>query len=441
MSSTTPEDPTMNPSIPVIMPPINSTLFTNPRCASADTAYSDAMREVLSLASFADAQRHISQWAGYHATPLASLPGLAEAVGLGRIHYKDESGRFGLGSFKALGGAYAVGRLLQKEVARLAGHEIAADELGRPEYAGLIRGITVSCATDGNHGRSVALGAQRYGCGCIIYVHAGVSAGRVAAIEAYGAQVVRIAGNYDDSVRQAAADSARYAHFVVSDTSYPGYLDVPRDVMQGYTVMVDEILQQMGPKMGPDPQHLPTHIFVQGGVGGLAAAVCAHCWESLGSRRPRLVVVEPERAACLYHSAVAGHPVVIDGELDTVMAGLACGEISPLAWRILEQGASAFQTIDDRSALFAMKMLADGGLGDPPIVAGESAVAGLVGAVAAAQDATWREQLGLDGTSSVLVIGSEGDTDPGLYQRIVGRAAGAVRQQAEEHAAIAMTRP
>lgn len=405
------------------IPAIQSDLFINPRCAAADIAYGDHMRAVLSLEAYADAERHIQHWPGYQPTPLRKLNGLAARIGVAEVCYKDESGRFGLGSFKALGGAYAVAKLLIRELQRVSGRgDFGPADLGNPEYRALVENITVSCATDGNHGRSVAWGAQRYGCRCVIYVHANVSAGRVKAIEAYGAEVIRVDGNYDDSVRRAATDAAQHGYFVVSDTSYPGYLDVPRDVMQGYTVMVEEIIRQMS------PENIPTHIFIQGGVGGLAAAVCGHYWERFAVRRPKTIVVEPEKAACLYRSAQAGHPVVIEGELDTIMAGLACGEISPLAWRILEQGAFAFQTVDDESAKVAMKMLADGENGDPAIVAGESAVAGLVGCIAAARDSEWRRQLGLDAHSKILLIGSEGDTDPVLFERIVGRPAHAVRQ-------------
>ncbi|WP_188564376.1 diaminopropionate ammonia-lyase [Undibacterium terreum] len=406
--------------MPAPLPAIQSELFINPHCASDDAIYSDEMREVLSLQAYDYAERHISQWAGYSPTPLFALPELARRIGISSISYKDESGRFGLGSFKALGGAYAVARLLLQELKKHTGNEaLSAADLNDRSHAGLLEKLTVTCATDGNHGRSVAWGAQRYGCRCIIYVHAGVSAGRVRAIEAYGAQVVRIAGNYDDSVRQAAADAEEKGYFVVSDTSYPGYLDVPRDVMQGYTVMVEEVIQQTA-----GGEH-PTHIFVQGGVGGLAAAVCAHYWQRLAERRPKLIVVEPEKAACLYRSAVAGKPVAIAGELDTLMAGLACGEISPLAWRILETGAFAFQTVDDDSALFAMKMLASGDAG-PALVAGESAVAGLAGCIAAACDPASRQSLGLNPQSRILLIGSEGATDPELYRRIVGRDPGEI---------------
>ena len=212
----------------------------------------------------------------------------------------------------------------------------------------------MTCATDGNHGRSVAWGAQTFGCRCVIYVHETVSEGRCRAIAAYGAEVRRVAGTYDDAVRRAAADAAAQGWTVVSDTSYEGYTDVPRDVMQGYSLMVEEALAQAAT--------LPSHVFVQGGVGGLAAGVCSYLWERYGAARPRFVVVEPDKADCLYRSAVAGRPTPAEGALDTIMAGLACGEVSILAWRILEQGTDAFMTIGDDAAADCMRLLADGRL-------------------------------------------------------------------------------
>ncbi|MCP1677875.1 diaminopropionate ammonia-lyase family [Kerstersia gyiorum] len=219
-------------------------------------------------------------------------------------------------------------------------------------------------------------------------------------------------------MRQAAEDAARLGRFVVSDTSYPGYMEVPKDVMQGYGVMADEALQQLTQS---EDGGLPTHVFLQGGVGGLAAAVCAHFWEQLGTRRPRFIVVEPDKAACLYESAKAGKPVAVHGELDTVMAGLACGEVSLLAWEILHPGVQAFLTVDDEAALDTVRLLADSPYGDAPLVAGESAVAGLAGALAALADPAARQALGLDANSRVLLFGSEGATDPVLYEQIVGR--------------------
>ncbi|MER9870862.1 diaminopropionate ammonia-lyase [Mesorhizobium sp. M0136] len=395
--------------------------------AAADPSaeYGATQREILSLAASANAASEIERWPGYQSTPLVPLRGLARATQVEAIHYKDEASRFGLGSFKALGGAYAVSRLLSREICAYTGREkVDIDDLLSGKYTEITHKITVTCATDGNHGRSVAWGAQRFGCQCVIYVHATVSQGRVDAIAKYGSQIVRSAGNYDDAVRQAAVDAARYGRFVVSDTSYEGYLDVPRDVMQGYSVMAEEVLRQL-----PSDQ-LPTHIFLQGGVGGLAAAVCAHFWETLGPKRPRVIIVEPAKAACLFESAKAGHPVAVHGELDTVMAGLACGEVSLLAWEILRIGAHAFLTIDDQSALELMTFLAEGRSGDDPLVAGESAVGGLAGFLGSAQDLAQRAAMGLSSTSRILVFGSEGATDPALYLQIVGQPAEAIRKTA-----------
>ncbi|KJK14116.1 diaminopropionate ammonia-lyase [Burkholderiaceae bacterium 16] len=407
-----------------LLPNLRLQCAANPS-VQPDAKYSERQQAILGGQAYLRAEQQIKRWPGYAPTPLCDLKGLAKAAGVAQVLYKDEADRFGLGSFKALGGAYAVSRLLIREIeARTGRADVSVEDLLSGRYRDIARDITVTCATDGNHGRSVAWGAQRFGCQCVIYIHATVSEGRKQAIEHYGAQVVRTSGNYDDSVRQAADDAARLGRFVVSDTSYEGYMDVPKDVMQGYALMADEALQQL-----PAGQ-VPTHVFLQGGVGGLAAAVCAHFWEQLGASRPRFVVVEPDKAACLYESARAGKPVAVHGDLDTVMAGLACGEVSLLAWEILHPGAHAFLTIDDESALETVRLLAAGRYGDAPLVAGESAVAGLAGCLGALGDAQVRAQLGLDAGSRILVFGSEGATDAELYQRIVGKSPEQVRMAA-----------
>ncbi len=399
------------------LPAIPVDLFLNPACAR-DAAYGDARREILGQPALDLAQAEIRSWPGYAVTPLHSLQAIARQMKVAAVHYKDEGGRFGLGSFKALGGAYAVARLLCQVVGQRLGRVVTtADLMASPcrEEAGE---ITVTCATDGNHGRSVAWGAQLFGCQCVIYIHATVSEGRRQAIEHYGATVVRTAGNYDDSVRQADADAKAMGRYVISDTSYEGYLDVPRDVMQGYQLMVEEAAQQLGAA--------PTHVFVQGGVGGLAAAVCGYFWERLGAARPRVIVVEPERADCLMQSARNGRITAVHGALDTLMAGLACGEVSWLAWEILAQGADAFAVIADDAAVATMRLLASPGAGDPAIAAGESAVAGLAAAIGVAQREAQRAALGLDDKSVLLFFGSERDTDPALYTQLVGRSSAEV---------------
>lgn len=389
----------------------------NPRIAGSH-AVTGATAKLLDGKEFEAVRSQITKWPGYAPTPLRPLPGLASAIGVGAIFYKDESARFGLGSFKALGGAYAVFRQLAASVRREAGVErVASEDLIGGRYRAITSRITATCATDGNHGRSVAWGARMFGCRCVIYVHETVSVGRVGAIESYGAEVRRVPGTYDDAVRQAAADAARNGWIVVSDTSYPGYRDIPRDVMQGYTVMVEEALTQL-----PPGERL-SHAFVQAGVGGLAAAVCTYLQEALGPERPRFIVVEPEKAACLFASAEAGQPVAVGGALDTIMAGLACGVPSLLAWDVLNQGVDGFMTVPDAAGADAMRLLAAGTAGDPPLVAGESAVAGLAALLCACAQPRLRQELELTAESRILLIGSEGATDPEVYRNIVGRAA------------------
>jgi len=399
------------------LPPLTTDLFVNPAFEPGEP-YGAARGAVLSAPALALALQELTTWPGYGRTPLRSLPALAAAMGVAAVHYKDEGSRFGLGSFKALGGAYAVARLLCREIGRKLGRELRTAELLSGALRAECAALTVTCATDGNHGRSVAWGAQMFGCPCVIYIHATVSEGRRQAIEQYGATVVRTAGNYDDAVRQADADARAHGRFIISDTSYPGYMDVPRDVMQGYQLMVHEAAQQL--------DQWPTHVFVQAGVGGFAAAVCAYFWERDAARRPVFVVVEPDRADCLLRSARQGRLTAVTGEMDTLMAGLACGEVSLLAWQILEKGANAFCAVSDAAAVAGMRLLANPLGDDPPIVAGESAVAGVVAAIAACQDGAASAALGLGADSRLLFFGSEAATDPALYAELVGASAEAV---------------
>ncbi|GHC32799.1 diaminopropionate ammonia-lyase [Aidingimonas halophila] len=386
-----------------------------------DTAFAKRLRAVLTQQDMQMARDEIRTWPGYHVTPLVELSGIAKRANIADIHYKDEDKRFDLHSFKALGGAYAVLRLLKRQLPSATTEELLAGT-----HRDAAAHVTVCCATDGNHGRSVAWGAHLFGVGCVIYLHHTVSHARESAIRRFGAEVRRVQGNYDDAIRQAAKDADTHGWFVVSDTSYPGYMSIPRDVMQGYTVMIDEAVQQL-------PQ-VPTHCFIQGGVGGLAAATVAQLWEAYGDRCPRIIVVEPDRAACLIASAREGRPTPVHGDLDTLMAGLACGETSLLAWEILDQGVDDYLTITDNAAVEAMRLLAEGIDGDPPLVAGESAVAGLAGLLIARQDDALSARLGLDIDSRVLLIGSEGATDQALYEQLIGRAVEDIDTGATQHA-------
>jgi diaminopropionate ammonia-lyase len=383
-------------------------LFTNP-CYEADAPYGPDQMSAVDRPGREAARSAIGEWSGYRPTPLHSLPGLAKELEVGDVRLKDESGRFGLGSFKALGGAYAVMRVLRQQIDDAA----SLEDLARGRAAKLVQELTVCCATDGNHGRAVAWGARSAGARCVIFLHEHVSAGREAAIAAYGAEIERVPGSYDDSVRACAEAAAQRNWHVVSDTSYPGYMTVPAWVMHGYALIVDEILDQLD-------RSRPTHLFVQGGVGGLAAAVIGAFWQDLGAERPLSVVVEPTAADCLYQSALRGSPSVASGDLDTVMACLAAAEVSPLAWQVLECGASAYLTLDDGGAVTAMRRAARPEAGDPSLILGESGAAALGGLLAVAADAEARSDLAITPDSCILVIGSEGATDPEIYRRLVG---------------------
>ncbi|MET3662808.1 diaminopropionate ammonia-lyase [Aquamicrobium ahrensii] len=379
----------------------------------ASAKYPENLRSILNRADSDEARSEIGSWKGYDVTPLTALPQLSARLGIASLHYKDESGRFNLGSFKSLGGAYAVLRILLRYVEEKVGRKIDASELLSGKYAHLTNEMTVCSATDGNHGRSVAWGAKMFGCKCVIYIHATVSEGRKLSIESYGAQVVRVSGNYDDTVRFCASEAERLGHIVVSDTSYEDYFEIPRDVMRGYTVLAAEIVEQFADKAPP------THVFVQSGVGGLAAAVCSYFWEAWAGERPVFVVVEPENAACFCESVRANTPTAVHGDLETMMAGLSCGEVSLIAWDILRVGANAALAVSDDAVSACMRALARPHDGDAAIIAGESAVGGLVGLLTALDDADIRTQLGLNENSVVLCIGSEGATDQHVYESIM----------------------
>lgn len=348
----------------------------------------------------------------YRATPLRELNGLAASVGIQSVHIKDESGRFGLGSFKSLGGAYAVVCLALEEASRVLGRVVNASELLDPDVRAVVRNLNVGCATDGNHGRSVAAGTNLAGCRANIFVHEGVSPERIAAIARFGANVVEVAGNYDDAV----AEAERVCHvngwIIVSDTSWPGYERIPRLVMQGYTVMVSEILAEL---MQP-----PTHVFLQAGVGGFAAAMAASLTLDIGAARPKFIIVEPDRAACLFASNKADAPVKIAPVEPTVMAMLECYEPSMLAWGILSRLADVYMTVCDADAIAAMQQLAAAENGTNRVIAGESGGAGLAGLLAAAADPHSRELIGLDVHSRVLLFNTEGATDPTIYKNLTG---------------------
>lgn len=383
--------------------------------------------ETLGVEAAAMVSRFLSYRENNAETPLVSLSGLARELGVSSIHMKDEGFRLGLGSFKALGGSYAVIRLVLEETGRQLLRPVDVSELKTPEVAAIAKTMTVACATDGNHGRSVAQGAELVGAKAAIFVHSGVSDERVAAIGRYGAEMIRVAGTYDDSVKEAARVATEHGWTIVSDTSWPGYERIPGLVMQGYTAIIGEALREM-----PEP---PTHVFVQSGVGGIAAAAAGHLAIVLGDRRPIFTVVDPSRAACIVATAKAGHPVVIPHGEPTVMAMLECYEPSLVAWRILSRVADAFMTVEDEDAVAVMKRLANPVVGDPAVVAGESGGVGLAGLIRATGDPESNAALQLGPGSRVLLINTEGATDPARYEEIVGQTPDSVLSRNAEPAA------
>ncbi len=338
----------------------------------------------------------ISNWPGYSPTPLHRMPDLAEHCGVRAVLYKDESHRFGLGSFKALGGAYAVARLVKRQSA--AGKDPSA--------------LIVTTATDGNHGRSVAWGARRLGCTAKIFIHQHVSKSREQAMQALGADVIRVDGNYDASLATCRNEAESQGWEIVSDTSWTGYREVPLRVMAGYSVLARELLAQFDDLR-------PSHAFLPVGVGGMAGGIVASLWQEMGKQLCNIISVESDRASCFQASIAANSPTKFDIAEETLMAGLSCGEVSQLAWEILQPTLSHSLTITDEAVAPLMRLLGRGLFGGLPIEAGECSTAGLAALLAAKRDPElWRE-LGLRKDSIVLLIGTEGATDPELYQSIM----------------------
>ena len=281
----------------------------------------------------------------------------------------------------------------------------------------------LECGDEGGVGLRLRLAgrvrARRAGARCTVFLPGPVSMGRERAIAAQGAAIRRVDGSYDEAVRACAEEAHARGWLLVSDTSHAGGDEAPSRVMHGYAMLADEIRQALAGTA-------PTHLFVQAGVGGLAAALIGAFRQDAGAASPRGIVVEPMSADCLYQSALAGSPRPASGDLDTVMACLAAAEVSPLAWQVLATGAFAFMALDDTGAVDAMRFAAAPLADDPALVLGESGAAALAGLMAAAGERDARAALGLDAQARVIVIGSEGATDPEIYRRLVGRDPAAV---------------
>ncbi len=344
-------------------------------------SYSAAERAVTSISAAQAALSEIRGWPGYAVTPIRTLVGSATELGLGAVLMKDESSRLNQNSFKSLGGAYAA--------------TLRVRALDDPS------GAVLCCATEGNHGRSVAFAARQLGCRAVIFMQENALSYKIAAIEALGASVVQTPGNYDDAVIVAADQARRNGWLLVSDTASASDPTV-NHVMHGYGVMALELHQQFA------AQDFPSHVVVQAGVGGLAAGVVGVLSEIFGDKRPTFIIAEPENAACLFESAILGRPATLTGDTATVMQMLAVGKASSAAWPVLARRADAFVKVSDDEAILIQQRLAAGALGQPPLKIGLSGVAGLAGlhALMTRQPKT-AEQLGLDGRARVLLFGTE----------------------------------
>ena len=376
--------------------------------------------EVMSTQNVAKAQAFHRSFPQYNPTPLARLDGMAARLGLGSLCVKDESYRFGLNAFKVLGGSFAMGRYIAQELGRDVSemtYGYLTSEKLREEFGQ----ATFFTATDGNHGRGVAWAANRLGQKAVVHMPKGSAKSRFDNIAREGAQVTIEEVNYDDCVRMAAAEAAQTEHgVVVQDTAWEGYEEIPAWIMQGYGTMAGEAAEQLRQQeIGR-----PTHVFVQAGVGSLAGAVVGYFANRFPTDPPKFIIMEAQIADCLYQGAKAGDgaPRMVGGDLQTIMAGLACGEPNTISWDILRNHAAAFLSCPDWVSAKGMRMLAAPVKGDPAVCSGESGAVGMGVISAIMEDEGYkelREALGLGRDSRVLMFSTEGDTDPDKYREIV----------------------
>jgi len=381
--------------------------FKNPN--KNKSKYPEKLRSVLSLKECYLAYSEIQTWNNYSPTPLLSLDKIATELGVKKIYYKDESSRFGLGSFKVLGGTYGVLNFIYNTLKKEIGKYVKIDQIKKGDYSNIISKYTVTTATDGNHGRAVAYGAKLFGCKCQVFIHSEVSLGRQEAMESLGANVIRISGNYDKSLRACKEEASKNNWHVISDTSYEGYTKYPKYIMAGYTVMAQEIEKQLINNL------IPTHMFLQGGVGSFPASICSYFWQK-NYTNIKNIIVESELAPCLLISAKNNKMSSYNITEETIMAGLSCGEPSLLGWKILNESVDHFITIDDTSIKKTMKLL---NKNTPQIQAGESSVAGLASLIDLKNNKDVMKSIGLNHESIILLFGTEGATDPQIYKSII----------------------
>ena len=330
----------------------------------------------------------ISKWDSYNSTPLLQLNKLTKELNLNKIYYKDESKRFSLKSFKALGGAYAVEKITKGN-----------------------KDITVSTATAGNHGRSVAWGAKRLGLKCKIFISEYVSDARGKAMQELGADVVKVKGNYENSLIECIKQSTENSWQIVQDVAWKDYMLIPTLTMAGYSVMMREIVDQIN-------NDEITHIFLQAGVGGMAGAMVAGAARYL-KNIPKITIVEPDSAACVMESIKTGKIEKVNITRESLMGGMSCGEPSLVPWKILKKSVNNCISLPDDDIGKAMKLFANASFSNDKIVAGENSVPGVISLIASCNDQNIRNKLDLNIKSNVLLIGCEGDTDQEMYQKLV----------------------
>lgn len=374
---------------------------------------------IMSIEEVKKAKAFHQSFPQYTQTPLSELKEMAKYLGLRTVKVKDESYRFGLNAFKVLGGSYSMAKYIAQKMGKDVS-EFTYDVLTSQKLKDEFGQATFFSATDGNHGRGVAWAANKLGQKSVIFMPKGSTETRLKNIQAEGATATIEEYNYDECVRKAAAEAAKVPNgVVVQDTAWEGYEEIPAWIMQGYGTMALEADEQFGER--------PTHVFVQAGVGSLAGAMVGYFSNKYKDNPPIMVIVEAEAAACLYKGAEAGDGKIriVEGDLNTIMAGLACGEPNITSWDILKNHANCFIAAEDIVAARGMRMLAAPLKGDPQVVSGESGAAPF-GALATImlkdEYAELRKQLKLDSNSKVLLFSTEGDTDPIRWKNIVWEA-------------------
>ena len=350
----------------------------------------DIILKYLSINDIDEAYVSISNWKSYTPTPLVELNKLSKELNLKKIFYKDESKRFDLKSFKALGGAYAVEKITKGN-----------------------KDIIVVTATAGNHGRSVAWGARRLGLKCKIFISEFVSEARGQAMAELGAEVIKVKGNYEKSLIECIKQSTENNWQIVQDVAWKDYLTVPKYTMAGYTVMMKEIVDQI-------KNDQITHIILQAGVGGMAGAMVAGIARYLGNV-PETIVVEPDSAACVMESIKTGKIEKIDIKRESLMGGMSCGEVSLVPWEILKNSVKFCISLPDDDIAKTMKLLGNSSLSEKKIIAGENSVPGVISLITSCVDNQVKERLKLNSKSNILVIGCEGDTDEEMYQKLISQ--------------------